>query len=239
MTSRTTLADALHQTGQRVEAGVLFAEAERMQHESEPEHDLLYSLRGFQYCEWLLAPAEQAAWRRVLNQPVSVSNTQIPDVLTEIERRAQMAQVIADRNQWLLDIALYHLTVARVELIRAILANLLPQPTLDLPQVAAAVNGIRAAGQVDYLALGLLTAALYHFVRGEHNSAHEHLAEAELIAERGPMPLCLADIQLHRARMFHDQAELTRAAQNIRDLGYGRRTEEITDAEGAATAWTI
>ena len=64
MGQRTTAADALHQCGQRTEAGTLFAEAERMQKESRPEFDLLYSLRGFQYCDWLLAPASALPGRR-------------------------------------------------------------------------------------------------------------------------------------------------------------------------------
>lgn len=67
--------------------------------------------------------------------------------------------------------------------------------------------------------------------------ARKHLAEAQQIAERGPMPLFLADVHLHRARMFRDKTELARAAQLIRDLGYGRRFEELADAEAAAKSW--
>ena len=68
-------------------------------------------------------------------------------------------------------------------------------------------------------------------------SSSGRLTVAQQIAERGPMPIFLADIHLHRARMFHDKAALAQAAQLIRDLGYGRRTEELTDAEAAAKAW--
>lgn len=234
ISKRTTVADALHQSGQRAEAGTLFAEAERMQQDIQPQFDLLYSLWGFRYCDWLLAPAEQAAWQHLLNQPLSNSKSQISDCLAEVERRATiMLKWMIDNEMSLLDIALDHLTLARVGLIRAILANPLPRPTLDLPHVATAVNGLRAAGQVQYLSLGLLTASLYHFVRGEHALARKHLAEAQQIAERGPMPLFLADIHLHRARMFRNKAELALAAQLIRDLGYGRRYEELDDAEAA------
>ncbi len=245
MAFRTTAAAALHESGQRAEAGTLFAEAERMQQDMQPQFDLLYSLRGFQYCDWLLAPAEQAAWQHLLNQPLSNSKSQISDCLAEVERRAKEAQVIAVQNEWLLDIALNHLTLARVGLIRAILANPLPQPTLDLPHVAAAVNGLRAAGTMDHLPHGLLTASLYHFVHGEHDLALKHLAEAQQIAERGPMPLFLADIHLTRARLAGSvkeeggmmnvdaKAELAQAATLIRTLGYGRRYEELADAEAA------
>lgn len=235
MAFRTTAADALHQSGQRAEAGTLFAEAERMQQEYQPQFDLLYSLRGVQYCDWLLAPAEQAAWQHLLNQPLSNSKSQISDGLSDVERRATttLSWMTNEPNAPLLTIALDHLTLARAGLIRAILANPLPQPTLDLSHVATAVNGLRAAGSMNHLPRGLLTAALYHFVRGEHDLTLKHLAEAQQIAERGPMPLFLADIHLHRARMFRDKAELAQAATLIHDLGYGRRTEELADAETA------
>jgi hypothetical protein len=230
----TTAADALHQSGQRMEAGPLFAEAERLQQDWQPEFDLLYSLQGFRYCDWLLAPAEQAAWQHLLNQPLSDLGSQISDGLADVERRATITlKWMIENEMSLLDIALDHLTLARVELIRAILANPLPQPTLDLPHVAAAVNGFRAAGQLDQLPRGLLTAALYHFVRGEHDLALKHLAEAQQIAERGPMPLFLADIHLTRARLFRDRASLSEATTLIRTLGYGRRYEELADAEAA------
>jgi len=90
---------------------------------------------------------------------------------------------------------------------------------------------------VDYLPRGLLTAALYHFVCGEHDLARKCLNDAKQIAERGPMPLYLADVHLHRARLFRDRDELTKAAKLIRDLGYGRRYEELADAEEAAKGW--
>ncbi len=116
-------------------------------------------------------------------------------------------------------------------------AHPLPQPTLDLPHVAAAVNGLRNAGTMDHLPKGLLTAALYHFVRGEAALARTALDQAQEIAERGPMPLYLADIHLHRARLFTDRAELAKARELIEKHGYGRRQEELQDAEAAARAW--
>ncbi|MFD0725937.1 hypothetical protein [Lysobacter brunescens] len=246
MVNHTTAADALHQSGQRMEAGTLFAEAERLQQEHQPQFDLLYSLPGFNYCGWLLAPAEQAAWQQLLNQPLSNLESQVLDGLAEVERRASTTLRWAiDNRVSLLSIALDHLTLARVGLIRAILANALPQPTLDLPHVAAAVKGIRAAGTMDHLPRGLLTATLYRFVRGEHALALKHMTEAQQIAERGPMPLYLADIHLTRARLaaivrakggrmnVDAIAELAQAAQRIRDHGYGRRYQELADAEAA------
>ena len=128
-----------------------------------------------------------------------------------------------------------HLTLARVGLFRPLLENALPQPTLDLPHVAAAVNGLRIAGQLDYLARGLLTAALYHFVRGDSASAHTALDQAQEIAERGPMPLSPqpTSTSTRAPPFFRDSGELAKAAKLIRDLGYGRRMDELADAEAA------
>ncbi|MFN0055004.1 MAG: hypothetical protein ACKV0T_22765, partial [Planctomycetales bacterium] len=150
----------------------------------------------------------------------------------EVERRATTTlKWMIDCRMSLLTIALDHLTLARVGLLRTILAHPLPQPTLDLPHVAAAVNGLRDAGTQHELPKGLLTAALYHFVRGDTASARTALDQAQQIAERGPMPLHLADVHLHRARLFRDKAELAKARELIEKHGYGRRLEELADAE--------
>jgi hypothetical protein len=64
--------------------------------------------------------------------------------------------------------------------------------------------------------------------------------EAWEIAERGPMRLFLADIHLHRARLFFREAtyqwesptvDLAAARKLIEECGYGRRNEELEDAE--------
>ena len=61
-----------------------------------------------------------------------------------------------------------------------------------------------------------------------------HLEETGLSEEPDiPYRLFLADIHLHRARMFHNGDELAKAAKRIRDLGYGRRYGELLDAEQA------
>ncbi len=244
MINSTTAAVALHQSGQRAEAGMLFADAERMQKERQPEFDTLYSVQGFQWCDWLLVPAERAAWQALLHGTGCrfVIDKHGEDlaatICDEVEHRATTTlKWMIDRRGPLLSIALDHLTLARVGLIRAILSDPLPQPALDLPRVDASINGLGAAGTSHYIPRGLLTAALYHFVRGDAASARTALDQAQEIAERGPMPLYLADIHLHRARLFRDQAELAKARDLIQKHGYGRRSEELEDAEAAAKSW--
>ena len=81
-------------------------------------------------------------------------------------------------------------------------------------------------------------------------SAQEDLDEAWEIAERGPMKLFLADIHLHRARLFFRETpypwnqnpdgtpcgpkdDLAAARRLIEQCGYWRRKEELEDAERA------
>ena len=101
----------------------------------------------------------------------------------------------------------------------------------------------------------LLTRAWLQSLSGPRTgpeSAQSDLDEAWEIAERGPMPLFLADIHLHRARLFgklklqsrsqkakeaypweSPQADLAEARRLIYKHGYLRRKEELEDAEQA------
>jgi len=156
--------------------------------------------------------------------------------LAEAERRAKQALPIAERNHWLLDIALDHLTLARVALYRALLEPVRPS-SFDPRHATAALDGLRKAGQLNYLPRALLTAALHAHLRGDAAAASRALAEAQQIAERGPMPLFLADVHLHRARLFRDKTELAKARTLIGKHHYGRRKKELEDAEAAALNW--
>jgi tetratricopeptide (TPR) repeat protein len=89
--SRATLADALHQSGDFAAAARLFAEAERLQVESEPDYPILYSVWGYRYCDLLL------------------SQGQTPEVL----RRASQILLIAEGSRLPLDIGLDHLSLGR------------------------------------------------------------------------------------------------------------------------------
>jgi hypothetical protein len=75
-------------------------------------------------------------------------------------------------------------------------------------------------------------------VRGDTAGGRADLDEAWEIAERGPMPLFMADIHLYRARLFGDLAALAAARQLIEKHGYGRRLPELADAEAALLSGT-
>jgi hypothetical protein len=224
MASRTTLADARHQQGEREAARRGFAEAEAMQAERRLEYPLLYSLRGFQYGELLLAEAERAAW----GGPAATEGS---EAYAQVKKRAAQTLVWAEISPaFPLEIALDQLILARC----ALYADLLHgrTPGQDAQQhTEAAVAGLRQAGQQDELPRGLLTRAWLRHCLKNTDGAQADLAEAQRIAERGGMKLFLADIALTRARLFEDKAELAKARELIEECGYGRRLPELEDAE--------
>jgi tetratricopeptide (TPR) repeat protein len=97
MSKRTALADALHQAGHLDEAGQAFRKAEEMQAQQQPEYPLLYSLRGFQYCDLLLG---QGRYREVLD-------------------RVELTLKWVETHGSLLDVALDHLSLGRARLLLA------------------------------------------------------------------------------------------------------------------------
>jgi hypothetical protein len=255
MDHRTTHADALHQAGHRAEAEARFREAEQMQAERQPQYPLLYSLTGFRYCDLLLAEAEREAAKA---QGEAKQEASLAKCRAVSERAAQTLKWVTDATLSLITIALDHLTLGRAALCAAILESRsrrgesAPPPPASQPGLASAateldhaVSGLRRAGQQQYLPLGLLTRAWLRSLTSPAtgpDSARSDLDEAWEIAERGPMPLFLADIHLYRARLFlranpypwqSPQHDLAEARRLIFKHGYLRRKEELEDAEAA------
>jgi tetratricopeptide (TPR) repeat protein len=230
MTKRVTLADALHRAGRRDESRSLFEDAESRQAARQPEYPRLYSLQGFWYCDLLLSDTERAAWQRWLGGETGTGGmlTTITASCEAVSERAAYALRISDANQLLLDIALDHLTLAQATLYKG-------QPARD--QITAAVEGLRTASAMNHLPRGLLTRAWIRCLSGDDAGSRADLDEAWEIAERGPMPLFQADIQLTRARIFRDRVALEEARRLIEKHGYHRRDGELADALAAAERW--
>jgi tetratricopeptide (TPR) repeat protein len=252
MGKRTTYADALHQAGRRAEAEARFREAEQMQAERQPEYPLLYSLPGFRYCDLLLTEAERAAWQLLLDLKSEVRSPKLVEACREVEQRAAKTIRIAERNHWLLDIGFDHLTLGRAALYAfALDSSAIENRKSAIENVQAAVDGLRRAGTQHMIPHGLLTRAWLRSLTGARTgpeSAQSDLDEAWDIAERGPMPLFIADIHLHRARLFgmngrvisgekypweSPQHDLAEARRLIEQHGYLRRIPELEDAEEA------
>ena len=265
MSKRATHADALHQAGQQL-AAKLFCEAETMQAEMQPHNPLLPSIGSFRYCDLLLAAPELGAWQRS-NQGCAASGrfasaasttppppgAALPPANTtdgagallqtchSVRQRAAQTLKVAERNDQLLSIALDHLTLGRAALFAAILADAAIAPCQAKLQLA--VDGLRRAGSMDHLPLGLLTRAWLLAHTRHHTgpaSAQTDLDEAWEIAERGPMPRFMADIHLYRAALFHPITpypwqsaafDLAEARRLIETHGYLRRMPFVAVVE--------
>lgn len=172
------------------------------------------------------------------------------------ERAAQTLKWAEHNRASLLSIALEHLNLGRAALYAFILApSAIENRKSAIKNIQAAVAGLRRAGQQQYHPLGLLTRAWLRSLTGPctgPDSSQSDLDEAWEIAERGPMPLFMADIHLYRARFFgrqngegrmenkeakypweSPQADLAEARRLIEKHGYWRRKEELEDAEQA------
>lgn len=256
MVKRALYAHVLHQAGLRRDAEVGFTEAERTQKASQPDYPSLYSMSAYYYGELMLDDLVRATWLKLLR--LNDGKLELETIRTKRNDVTTRAQLMLDATKVrgrLLDRALAHLLLGRVELHSAILEQSGISATANIDFAAV---GLRSANRHDYLPLGLMLRSVLLFLseaRTGPESAQEDLDEAWEIAERGPMRLHMADIHLHRARLFHavkpypwdkfaDGSEgrgakddLADARKLIEQCGYWRRKEELEDAEEAAKAW--
>lgn len=240
--NRATLGDALHQAGREEDARTLFQEAERI---AEAELGLpLYSLRGFVFCDLLLAVAERAACKSSLEIGRKVSEQALESSHLVSQRAALTLKLAEQQNSALLDIGLDHLTLGRARLYSAAVDKW--QAAKAHAEIERAVHDTRRAGAQEFIARALLTRSWLLSLEDDADHAREDLDEAWEIAERGPMRLHMADIHLYRARLFHGvkpypwtspQEDLAAARKLIEQCGYWRRKEELEDAEEAAKNW--
>jgi tetratricopeptide (TPR) repeat protein len=218
MVNQTTLANALHQAGRASEAQALFQEAERMQKGDQPEYPLLYSLRGYHYCELLLARGKHE----------------------EVIERVTQTLEWESKRLGLLNIALDHLSLGRALLLAA-QAEGTDAYKKACAHLDLAVDGLREAGSMDHLPRGLLARAELYLFTGDHADAGAALNEALDIATRdpaGPMKLHVTDCHLGYARLALAEEkpevardELAQARALIKETGYHRRDEELAELE--------
>jgi len=253
--AHSKVADPLHQSGRREESRGRFNQSERIQKEWSPRLPLLYSVRGFQFADLLLSLAERSAWLAILTGDVQQQTVKSAHeaCLEVIERLGQIFSWTT-RSQGLLSVSLDHLALARAQFYRAQFSDQSFTVSNHLDSaISIALIKSREAKQLDHLPLALLTAGFFHGTLGENlEEAERLLEEAQQIAERGPMPLYLADVHLHRARLFgrlpkdereskfpdiDPKAELAEARRLIENHGYSRRKEELEDAEAATVNW--
>ena len=148
---------------------------------------MLYSLRGFHYCDLLLSRGRAA----------------------ESRDRATQTIKIARRTNSVIDVALGTIIVGRASLVLALQKAVSTGSTATARDnahatVAAldeAIEGVRAAERNDYVPCVLLARDAFRRAIGDWGGAKNDLNEAKEIAESGLMRLYWCDCALEGARL--------------------------------------
>jgi tetratricopeptide (TPR) repeat protein len=209
MTRRATLANALHQAGSLGEACALFEDAEALQKELQSQYPMLYSPRGFRYCENVLDRAHQTlVWMT----------------------RARGS---------LLTLALNHLSLGRARLLLALrdrTNDVAPARTeLDTAITGLRQAGRQDYIPHGLLARAELHLATRDFPAAEHD-LDEALSIATRCGMRlSEADAKLGFARLHLARGDHDaaRASFTAAKALVDSTGYHRRDRDIAELEAA------
>ncbi|MBI5633480.1 MAG: TIR domain-containing protein [Nitrospirae bacterium] len=215
MITHTTHAGVLHQVGKIEEAEHLFIKAAEMCKRCLPEYPYLYSVHGFAYCGLLL---EKGHYHEVLERVGQTLESSI-------------------RNKWLLNIALDNLSLGRGHMLKA-----LKDGDKDYSEseryLNESVEGLRKAGQQQYMPLGLMARAELYRIKKAFLRANYDLDEAMTIATRGGMRLYEADCHLEYVRLCLAEGDkekakdhLSIAKRMIEGMGYHRRDKDVKEIE--------
>ena len=221
------LGDALHQAAQLEEAQELFGKAEEMESDRDPDYPLLYSLRGYRYCDLLLA------------------TSLAKEGLKQIRHRAQQTLYWMEnklKNTGPLDVSLGNLTLGQIYLALARSAGGSSPNSTQLARATdhlnRAVDGLRQAGHQWLQPLGFLARATLYRLVADSETATQDLDEVFEIAERGGMRLHLTDAHLERARLRVSQGQTDEAREDLEaartlvaETGYHRRDPEVAALE--------
>jgi TIR domain len=185
MLSRTAYAAALHSAGERGQAEALFIDAEHRQTKIDSREAVLYSLRGYQFCDLLM---EKMSWYQARSRAVIIINS-------------------GYAAGALLDVALGTLAFARANISISV-AECAPDAIwFAQTAVADCLPTLQQARFEEYMPLGFLARSTFRRSVGDWDGAARDLDEVEEIAEPGPMRLYLCDMALERARLAFAKIE--------------------------------
>lgn len=147
----------------------------------------------------------------------------------EVVRRATQTLAWHEKEEWGLQVALDHLSLGHTD----------TAGSADCGgHLDQAIQGLRRAGQLQYLPRGLLARAAHFRHTGEFDKAQKDLDEAGFVANRCRMQLHLTDYHLEQARLFlaQEQPEAAvhydAAKKLVENTGYHRRDPELAELTG-------
>jgi tetratricopeptide (TPR) repeat protein len=190
MARRADRATVICTAGRLDESEALFLAAEKMQQKLQRQLPILYSRRGYMFCDLLIEKGNYAEAN---------------------DRASKTIQWLGVREP-ILDLALDKLTVGRSVLGLALSMSSLPDQARSNSQAAKfqifeAVEKLRETGSFQFMPRGFLVRAVFNRCIGDWDAARRDLDEVEEIAEPGPMKLYLCDMALERARVALAEAE--------------------------------
>jgi tetratricopeptide (TPR) repeat protein len=177
-----------------------------LQAERQPGYPRLYSLAGYRYCDLLLSRGE-------------------PEAFEEVRGRAEETLKWVTPMNWLLDIALDHLSLGRAHLGQGDFAK-------AADHLDQAVEGLRRAGQEDDLPRGLLARAALWRLQENWPASEADLSEAMEIAERGLIRRHECDAHLEWARVCRDREDRAGLERHV------ARARKIVDGGGRWRRWS-
>jgi len=216
--SHCKLAATLYLSGNLADSHSRYQLAEALQARVQPSYHWLYSTWGNQYCSLLLDSAQNEAEREM------------------VLKRGQQLVKWRNRETSLLDIALVHLTLARV-------FAALKRIEESHAEFDKAVAGIYTANKIEYIPIILLSRANFHRQQRHFSDARQDLDEAWEIIDRCGMRLYAVDALLLQGNLKLDQLKTSKDAHGIlaeaeqayqqaktliNDMQYGLRIAELS-----------
>jgi tetratricopeptide (TPR) repeat protein len=197
--SRTTLAYAMWLGGDATAAEKTFKEAEALQAAADPQFPRLHSLRGYRYCELLLARGEYEEVRTRARESLRWNNSR-PE-----QGRASFYE------------ALDHLLFGKASLFEA-----LERHSSDFgdagDELDIAVSRFEDCKYLDEIPRGLLARAELAYHRRDWAAAQADLARVQTTAKPSGMLIYLADVRLLEARILIARGRTDEARSAMKEL---------------------
>jgi hypothetical protein len=223
--TRANLAHSLCLAGASRKSALGFRDAEVMQRQSEPQHQFLYSVRGFHCCEQLLD--EIPVWSLdtlTANERVLALQT-INEVRNRVATTSKINSEFVGMGTAVHDVGLDYLTIGRAQICevaicrsevdKTALVTLLQDTERNFDE---GLRSIRHSGEQEFLAVALLNhASLWRVAcevchesnapdRDKRIAYHKELfekdmSESELISKRSSMLICQIEVAIERCRL--------------------------------------
>ncbi len=213
--TRARLAAVLTAQGHLARARGLFIEAEQISNTTKPSGELLYSVSGWQYCEFLL---DSGAFNEALMRAIHTLGLYAKDYP-------------------ILSLALDNLTFGKATFM-SVVQNTDGELVPAHSRIENAVAELRLANAKEFLPFGLLARAALHTHTRAFADARADLDEAMDIASHCGFRLHEADACLGYARLGVAEGDTTTAREHlakaqeiIDETGYHRRDGEVREIE--------